>query len=216
MIENVTVAHDAAGFPIVTWSEFRGASAPEGPGMARVECRIMKDAETGTLLFVARGSKGRGGFEAGKPWEFLNGVSIIAAERLYYTKAELELRRHLAGKGVGSKYLWTDNGQVLLAEFRGDTPLHLNYVEASPDDIDHLHLALLREFVTNKDQLVLKLCKVMFLWPTADDKVVTYDPKRIDAKAAAHQRYNLIANVLIGALVIVAGGALVLWLMKVI
>lgn len=178
MIRDLDVTTDAAGFPIVSWIETRGLSAPQGPGRARVECRIMKDGATGVLLFVARGAVREGQFEEGKPWEALRGFSLQSADSLYYSRAEQQMRQHLAGKGLASRWVWSDGAQVLLAEFAGDTPLHVNCAEASPVEIDRLHVALTRAFLTHRDELVARQCREMFLWPTDDGRVETYDPAR--------------------------------------
>ena len=178
MISGLVVSQDAAGFPVVTWNEFRGLHSRTGTGTHRVECRIMKDPSTGTLLFVARGHKRRSSFEDGNAWEALQGFSQRGAETLYYTKAELELRHHMAGKGLGSKIAFSDNGQVLLAEFGGAEPVHINDTEASPFDLERLHLILSQAFLRQRSELVSALCKDAYLWPVTDGKVQTYDPEQ--------------------------------------
>ena len=96
----------------------------------------------------------------------------------YYTKEQLELRHHIASKGVGAKLALSDGAQVLLAEFVDDTALHVNCADATPVAIDRLHMALTREFVGNQHQLVGNICRVAFEWPSEDDRVMTYDPTR--------------------------------------
>ena len=175
MIRDLQLSQDAAGFPVVSWTEDRNLSSPEAMSRARVECRIMKHPDTGMLLFVARGSVRHGAFEEGKPWERLRGFSKHTAESLYYTRKELELRHHFQNKGIGSKLAMTDSAQVLLAEFVDDTPLHINCADATPVDIDRLHLMLAREFVGNQHMLVGNLCRIAFEWPVDDDRVLTHD-----------------------------------------
>ena len=217
MIGEIEQAKDKAGFPVVTWTETRGISAPAGPGTARVECGIMKDAATGTLLLVARGAKRVGGFEAGKPWQSLRSFSVQAAEGLYYTKAELDVRRYLANKGLGSKLAWSDGGQVVLADFAGDSPLHLNYAEASPVDLDRLHVALTRAFV-GRQELVAELCRdEMYRWPLTDERVPSYDPDSRGGPSERQLRPVVDALLWVLAIAIVGGGlGLVLWLLRVI
>jgi hypothetical protein len=178
VIHDLEVGKDAAGFPVVSWSEDRNSASPEAMRRARVECRIMKDAVTGVLLFVARGTVRHGAFEEGKPWEHLRGFSNRAADGLYYTKEQLEARQHLGSKSIGGRVALSDGAQVLTAEFVDDTPLHVNCATASPVDIERLHVALTREFVGNQHILVGNLCRDAFQWPVDDDRVMTYDPAR--------------------------------------
>jgi hypothetical protein len=178
VIRDLQVSNDAAGFPVVTWKEDRNFASPEAMKRARVECRIMKSATTGALLFVARGTVRQGSFEEGKPWERLNGFSQPTADQLYYTKKQLELRHHFAGKGVGAKLGASDSAHVLLAEFRDDTALHVNCADASPVDIDRLRVTLTREFVINREELVGDICHGLYQWPVTDEKIMTYDPAR--------------------------------------
>lgn len=178
MIRDLQVSKDAAGFPIVAWTEARNLVSPEAMRRARVECRIMKDATTGVLLFVARGTVRHGLFEEGRPWDRLNGFSQPTADQLYYTKKQLELRQHFASKSVGAKLAMSDNAHVLLAEFRDDSALHINCADAPPVDIERLHVALTREFILRRDELVGEICRGLYEWPITDDKVVTYDPAR--------------------------------------
>ncbi len=178
MIRDLEVSTDPAGFPIVAWRESRNLASPEAMTRARVECRIMKDATTGVLFFVARGTVRHGSFEEGKPWDRLNGFSQPTADQLYYTKKQLDFRHHLAAKSVGAKLAMSDSAHVLLAEFRDDTALHINCADAPPVEIDRLRVALTREFVIRRDELVGDLCRVAYEWPISDDKVMTHDSAR--------------------------------------
>jgi hypothetical protein len=178
MIRDLQVSYDAAGFPIVAWTEDRNLASPEAMRRARVECRIMKDKDTGVLLFVARGTVRHGSFEEGKPWERLRAFSTHAADGLYYTKTQLELRQHIANKGVGAKLALSDSAHVIFAEFLDDTALHINCADATPVEIDRLHMVLTREFVGNQPQLVGNICRVAYVWPVGDDSVLTYHPTR--------------------------------------
>lgn len=178
MIHDLRVTKDAVGFPVVAWKEDRNLASPEAMGRARVECRIMKNATTGVLLFVARGTVRHGLFEEGRAWERLNGFSQPTADELYYTKRQLELRHHFAGKGVGAKLGMSDSAYVLLAEFRDDTALHINCADAPPVDIDRLRVTLTREFVINREELVGDICHGVYQWPVADDTIMSYDPAR--------------------------------------
>ena len=205
MIHDLEVAKDAAGFPGVSWSEDRNIASPEAMRRARVECRIMKDAASGTLMFVARGTVRHGTFEEGKPWQHLRGFSNASADGLYYTKEQLEARQHLAGKSLGGRVALSDSAQVLRAEFDDDTPLHVNCATAPPVDIERLHLALTREFVGNRSILADSICRDAYRWPVDDERVITYDPAR---KSPNHRR-NFGSEVVgwIAALVLVGGFA---------
>jgi hypothetical protein len=207
VIHDLQIGKDAAGFPVVSWFEDRNIASPEAMRRARVECRIMKDAATGVLLFVARGTVRHGTFEEGKPWERLRGFSNHSADGLYYTKEQLEVRQHLGSKSIGGRMALGDSAQVLLAEFVDDTALHVNCATASPVDLEHLHVALTREFVGNQHILVGSLCQDSFQWPVDDERVMTYDPAR---KSPDHsQSPRLISEALgwIVALALVGGAA---------
>ncbi len=210
MIHELQIGKDAAGFPVVSWCEDRNIASPEAMRRARVECRIMKDATSGILLFVARGTVRHGSFEEGKPWEHLRGFSNHSADGLYYTKEELDVRQHLGGKSIGGKVALSDSAQVLLAEFVDDTPLHVNCATASPVEIGHLHVALTREFVGNQHILVGTICRDAFQWPVDDDRVLTYDPART---APDNRRHSGLSEALgwIAALALVGGGAFFLF-----
>jgi hypothetical protein len=137
----------------------------------------MKDP-AGTLLFVARGTSRQGSFEEGKPWERLRGFSKHNAEELYYTRQQLELLRHFANKSLGTKLALSGGAHVLLAEFDDNVALHLNCADATPVEIDRLHVTLIREFIRSREELVGNICSIAFEWRVEDDKVVTYDPAR--------------------------------------
>lgn len=216
MIRDLEVSKDAAGFPIVAWTEARNLASPEAMRRARVECRIMKDATSGVLLFVARGSVRHGLFEEGKPWEKLNGFSQPTADTLYYTKKQLEFRQHLASKSVGAKLAMSDSAHVLLAEFRDDTALHINCADAPPVDIDRLRVALTREFVIYRDELVGEICHGLYEWPVTDDKVLIYDPGRPSPSPQGKTKLALEALGWIVALGVVAVlGVAFLWVLGV-
>ena len=84
----------------------------------------------------------------------------------------------MAGKGL----LWSDHGQVLLAEFEDQLPVHINYADASQVEIDRVHVLLKQRFELTRDSLPKALCKKrVHFWPLDDDKVLTYDPKREEA-----------------------------------
>ena len=213
MIRNLQVSRDGAGFPIVAWTEDRGFASPGAHGRARVECRIMKDA-AGTLLFVARGTSRHGSFEEGKPWERLHGFSKHNAEALYYTRQQLELHQHFANKKIGTKLALSDGAHVLLAEFDDNVALHINCADATPVEIDRLHVTLIRAFIRSREELVGNICSVAFEWPVGDDNVVTYDPAR--PGWPDQQKQGILVDALgwIVALGVVAAlAALVLWLL---
>jgi hypothetical protein len=207
VIHNLEVGKDAAGFPVVSWFEDRNIASPEAMRRARVECRIMKDAATGVLLFVARGTVRHGTFEEGKPWERLRGFSNHSADGLYYTKGQLEARQHLGSKSIGGRMVLSDSAQVLLAEFEDDTALHVNCATASPVDVENLHVALTREFVGNRHILIGSLGQNGYRWPVNDDRVMTYDPARKGPDS--RQSSKLISEALgwIIALALVGGAA---------
>lgn len=173
MIYDLSITTDAAGFPIIAWREDRNMHSPEALRRARIECRIMKHAKTGALLFVARGSTRYGPFEEAKPWSHLRGFTVQSAQNLYYPRAWLDAQNSLTSKSVGARIVLTDAAQVITAEFADDTPIHINCADATPVEIDSVHKALLREFETNKDVLGRRYD---YQWPTDDDSVVTYDP----------------------------------------
>jgi hypothetical protein len=212
MIRDVQITEDSAGFPIVTWTEDRNLASPEAMRRARVECRIMKDKDTGDLLFVARGTVRHGSFEEGRPWERLRAFSTQAADLLYSTKAQLVLREHLASKGVGTKMGLTDGAHVLLAEFFNDTALHINCAGATPVEVDRLHLELTRAFIGKRDDLVGRICSVAFEWPLGDDRVMTCDPERTGWSDKRNSGFLVDALEWAVAVAAVAGlGVFVLW-----
>ena len=176
MISVPEVTADEAGYPIVAWMETRSIFAPGGPGVARVECRITKDAE-GQLLFTARGAVRHGSFEEGKPLAGLTGFSRHPAESLYYSPAGLHGRAAAAGKSQAAQAALKDHGQVILAEFGGDEPMHVNYAEASGVELERLEVELVRAF-GNHRKLTARLSKALDRWPVGGDRVVTSDPTR--------------------------------------
>ena len=171
---------------------------------APVECRIMKDATTGGLLFVARGTVRHGAFEEGKPWDRLQGFSKPTADQLYYTRHQLEIRQHFTSKSVGAKLALADSAHVLVAEFIDDTPIHINCADASPVEIDQLHGLLVREFITYRGG--------DFQWPLNDERVPTFKPAHRDTDRGPKHRFWIDALAWIVALGIVAGlAALLCW-----
>lgn len=163
------------------------------------------------MLFVARGSVRHGSFEEGKPWERLRGFSKHHAEGLYYTREQLELRQNVAKKGI-AKLAVSDSANVILGEFVEDTPLHINCADASPVDIERLHVALTREFISSQHETVSALCRVPFHWPKGDDRVMSYDPGRAGWKQSQTPKGLAEALGWIIAVAIIATlGALIVW-----
>lgn len=215
MIRDLQVSRDGAGFPVVAWTEDRNLASPEAMRRARVECRIMKDGTSGVLLFVARGTvrDPHGRFEEGRPWVRLRGFSRHTADGLYYSKSQLEFRHHIANKGVGAKLALSDSAHVLSAEFDDDIALHINCADATPVDIDRLHVTLIREFIRSRGELVDHACRGVFEWPLGDDQVMTYDPARSEWDDQPKSRLIVEAFGWVVALGVVAAlGALFLWL----
>jgi hypothetical protein len=216
VIRDFEVTKDEAGFPIVRWTERRNRSSPEATSQAMVECRVMKEAQTGELLFVARGSVRHGLFEEGRPWERLNGFRHEQAEALYYTREQLQIRQHVTKKGI-AQFVLSDGANVILGEFGEATPpLHINCAEGSPVDINRLHLALIREFITRKEEFVSKICRDPFLWPKDDDRVLTYDPDRTgwEESQTANARQEILGWI-VAVAIIAALGAVSVWLLGV-
>lgn len=185
MITDLSVSSDAAGFPIVSWTEARGLWAAGGPGLARVECRIMKHPGTGILLFVARSDKRAGGYEEGKPWQALEGCSLQQAAVRHRSPLEAIIRQSVGQKGLLSKILWGDPAQTLYAEFHNDVPIAINDAETTPADFEQVLVTLNRVFVLNRDDLIHRLCEEYHRWPVNDDRVATYDPIRVEATKPA-------------------------------
>ena len=177
MIKHIVVSVDDAGFPIVRWIESRGHFAARGPGQQRVECRIMKDATTGELMFVARGAKRYGSFEHGKQWQVLQCISVHAAASLYRSSLQRIILDGIAQKGTVAKLTWTDAGQVFTADFRRDERVHINDADASKVELEQLHIALTNAFF-GREQLVANLCQFHYRWPIDDVRVETYVPSR--------------------------------------
>lgn len=204
MIRDLQVSKDAAGFPIVAWKEDRNLASPEAMRRAPVECRIMKDAKTGTLLFVARGTVRHGAFEEGRPWDRLQGFSKPTADQLYYTRHQLEIRQHFTSKSVGAKLALADSAHVLVAEFIDDTPIHINCADASPVEIDQLHGLLVREFITYRAG--------DFQWPLNDDRVPTFEPARQDIdKGRKHGFWIEMLGWIVALAIVVGLAAFLFW-----
>lgn len=167
MIEEISATKDAAGFPVVGWTERRGF------GRERIECRIMKTA-AGELYFVARGHVRSGQFEEGRPWSMLQGFAIKGAEELYQTNTEQAFRRHYANKGAALSALLRDDGRVLVAGFRVGAPVHLNCADASQAELERLHGILSEAFVHGSQ------IGMVAGWRCAPDdaRIEVYDPAR--------------------------------------
>ena len=150
MIAGPDVTLDDAGFPVVTWTEHRGAGSPAGSGSYRMLCRIGKDAATGELLFVVRGDMRNRTFEAGRPWARLTSFGYHAALHRYLTPVELAMREQLLAKTKAGKVLAGDGGKALLAEFSHDGFFDVSCPEAAGPDLDRLQLVLTREFVLER------------------------------------------------------------------
>lgn len=176
MIRGPEISDDGVGFPVVTWTEHRGAGSPAGTGTLRIECRIAKDPASGMLLFVARGNIRNRAFEAGRPWESLISFGYHSALHRYLTPLELQMREHLLHKTKAGKVLMGDGGKALLAEFGQDDYFDVSCPEAARPDLDRLQLVLTREFVTRREALMNKRCKIAYQWPPTDDRVVTFVP----------------------------------------
>lgn len=179
MIQDLVFESDAAGFPVVRWSQ---PSAGAKDGLAEIECRIVKGPTTGELLFATRGPKPMGAYEEARPWKDLRGFSVKRAQELYPSAAERSMLQTFlqtsGGKGPLSNLLFGGQDQVMLAEFAGDTRMHLNAVDAAVVDIEPLHLILTQAFVTRQRELVSKLCEEAYRWPISDPRVETYKPAR--------------------------------------
>lgn len=208
-IRSVTVSRDAAAalpgadgkpalvnFPVVAWLEDRNMHAPGGGGVERVECRIMKAGqgldgiEEGALLFVSRGRVHAGSYEEGRPWRNLVQFASDRSEKQYVTASELALRQLASRKSEALQYLFSDGGQVVLANFDDDRPgvsLHLNCADASAAEIANLCGVLLREFVLRRGALVRDTpFEHSFVWPKGNDTLETYDPCRPAPKTPLH------------------------------
>ena len=214
MIAGPDVTLDDAGFPVVTWTEHRGAGSPAGSGSYRMLCRIGKDAATGELLFVVRGDMRNRTFEAGRPWARLTSFGYHAALHRYLTPVELAMREQLLAKTKAGKVLAGDGGKALLAEFSHDGFFDVSCPEAAGPDLDRLQLVLTREFVTKREALIDEHCRIAFLWPVADNRVETFDPMR--RTWPGEKPPSRIADALawvIAVVLVLGGGVLLLWLL---
>lgn len=186
-VEGLAVSADAAGFPVVRWKERRGLYAPQPGKVAEVECRIAKDGKTGELLFVTRGHKRFGSFEAAYPWAALRSFSIESAEHLYYSRSEAQRWQQVGGKAQMLRWLLGDSGQVIVAQFASGETIHLNYVDASRVVLEQVHIVLAQVFVQQSETLAALRCAVMWHWPLDDDRVPRHDP---DCAGAAGDDHN--------------------------
>lgn len=174
MISDLKTIEDDAGFPIVSWTESRNFFAPGGFGHSRVECRIMKKAHTGELLFVARGQKDNAPFAQSELWQGLTRFSLQPAASLYRSPTDDIPYGALAKTQLGQLFL-TDKAKLFYAEFGpGVSPIHVNYADASKRQFDRLHLALTNAFCGREDYVASK-CKTFYRWPIDDTRVPTYD-----------------------------------------
>lgn len=214
MITGPDVGVDGAGFPVVIWTEHRGAGSPAGSGTFRIECRIAKEPTTGGLLFVARGHMRNRPFESGRPWEGLVSFGYHSALHRYLTPLELHMREHLLNKTKAGKVLAGDGGKALLAEFEHDDFFDVSCPEAAQPDLSGLQLALTREFVAKRDALVNEHCEIAYLWPTTDGRVETYDPARQAWPGEKPlPRFLDAAAWGMAVVLVLSGGALLLWLL---
>lgn len=199
-------------FPIVSWRESRGAFAPEAFGKASITCSIKRDAE-GVLYFVARGTVREGSYEEGRQWTKLKGFKPVPAERLYtspHRRAELEqLLRHTK---TGSMLL-QDHAFVVLADFEGESSIHVNCAVGSKVELDKLALLLSNTFA-NPDlyfdaELRTKFgIEVGYDWPKGDDSVPYYAPESVRERSTTV--WTEIFGWL-GAIVVVAGAGAAWW-----
>ena len=218
MIADLEVSHDDAKLPVVSWRETRGLHSPEALRLAHVECRIVKDATTGMLLFAARGTVRAGSFEEAKPWEQLTGFDCQPAQSLYYSSTDSIMRRPRPGKSKAGEMIAHDGAQVLRAIFGPtDLPIHINCADASPVELEKLQAALRRAFIENRNAHIRQHCKNMFRWPVDDGRVSTYDPSSTGwpptVSGMAARMLVVLSWLLAGA--IVAGAAAgIFWLMQ--
>jgi hypothetical protein len=217
MISGPEVGVDGIGFPVVTWREHRGPGSPAGTGTFRIECRIAKDLASGMLLFVARGNMRNRTFEAGRPWESLISFGYHSALHRYLTPLELQMREHLLHKTKAGKILMGDGGKALLAEFGQDDFFDVSCPESAQPDLSRLQLVLTREFVNRREALIDRHCKIAYRWPKDDNRVVTFDPARRTWPGETPLPGYLDALSWVAAgVIVVGGGALLLWLLGVI
>lgn len=218
MISDLEVLSNGAGLPVVAWRESRGLHSPEALRLARVECRILKDATTGVLLFGSRGTVRSGSFEEAKPWEQLTGFDCQPAHALYYSSTDLIVRRTAFGKSKTGEMIAHDGAQVLRALF-GQTvlPIHINCADASALEIEKLQAALRKAFLEHRNDLVRNRCKNVFHWPVDDNRVGAYDPQ---SRGWPRPASGIPARILRGiswllAVAIVAGAAAaIFWLLQ--
>ena len=207
------VRTDEAGLPVVCWIEDRNLFAPDGGATARIECRILKDAGTRRLLFVARGSVRAGLYEEGRPWEALVGFSSDSADKHYYSAGELRLREVATQRSAGLKLLLGDGAFLTLASFNDEQPtlsMHINCASAAPAEVANLQSVLTREFTgARRDELVRARCHGLYVWPEGDERLGTYNPARESPPLAISAK---VANAFLGAVIGVAtlGGAVLL------
>jgi hypothetical protein len=188
-VKDLKIGVDGGDLPIVSWVEPRNLLSPEAGREARVECRIMRKAEGGQLLFVARGSVRRGQFEQGLPWQLLTGFSRERADARYYSGASRAVLELIGQRGQAMRALLSDTAHVIIAEFGGEDRIDINCADASEVEIEELQRTLRQLFVDSKPDHMdrLRKMKLNWAWPADDGKVLTYDPARKNwaGKAAA-------------------------------
>jgi len=170
VIRDLTLAHDAAGFPVVSWSEHRSAGSVAGPGTQKIECRIVKDASTGILLLCFRGRTRGRPFEFARPWERLAAFAFTSAVHRHESPAEHRQRELLVRK-PHLKALWGDGGQALYADFAGSVTVDVSCPEISQVEQEQLHYLLEREFVSLRNDYVAARQLEGFRWPINNDQI---------------------------------------------
>ena len=209
MIRDLTLAHDAAGFPVVSWSEHRSAGSVAGPGTQKIECRIVKDASTGILLLCFRGRTRGRPFEFARPWERLAAFAFTSAVHRHESPAEHRQRELLVRK-PHLKALWGDGGQALYADFAGSVTVDVSCPEISQVEQEQLHYLLEREFVSLRNDYVAARQLEGFRWPINNDQIETYNPDRQGwSSEAGVKSWHDLAATAIAAVVVFGGLALV-------
>jgi hypothetical protein len=149
---------DGNGFPVVSWVERRNGFAPDGAGLARVECAIREDWRTGALLVSVMGGLRAGEVQQGRAWEALTGFDASAtAQQLFYP-----------GSQSSGMRLVQDQARVIQANFLDDRPslpLYVNRADASEAAIRELHSILTHHFLSGRDHWLRQINDGQFLWP---------------------------------------------------
>lgn len=177
MIRDLTLTHAPAGFPVVSWTEHRGAGSVAGPGSEHIECRIVKEATRGTLLLCFRGRTRGRPFEFARPWEHLRAFGFTSAAHRHESPGEVAMREHVLRK-PHLKVLLGQSGQALYADFAGSPTVDVSCPEVSQAEQERLHFLLEREFVILRNDYVNARQLEGFRWPVGNDKLETYNPER--------------------------------------